>query len=68
MLTKTGIVLDQVEINRRIKEKILKDWELECYQSFRDNILDKEHPYPCYFAVEAEKKRFVTIYFCTVDN
>ncbi|MED0662175.1 YqcI/YcgG family protein [Geobacillus thermodenitrificans] len=71
MLTKTGIVLDQVEINRRIKEKTLKDWELECYQSFRDNILDKEHPYPCYFAVEAEKKglsRYIFVQSTTEDE
>jgi len=33
-----------------------EDWRSKSYDKFQENILDESSPFPCYFAVEAEKK------------
>ena len=34
----------------------LADWKATRYETFRETMTDKDAPYPCYFAVEAEEQ------------
>jgi hypothetical protein len=34
----------------------LADWKVTRYETFRETMTDEDAPYPCYFAVEAEKE------------
>ncbi|MFP7225285.1 YqcI/YcgG family protein [Priestia filamentosa] len=51
---------DEIEVN----SGLLDLWKIKNYQEFRENILDKNCPFPCYFAVDAEKKGHSRYIFC----
>lgn len=54
--TKSLNLLDQKQVLDLIQPQGTADWKCNSFTSFRDQILDENSPFPCYFAVEAEKK------------
>jgi len=50
------VLFTKDEIQNDIKNNLLSQWKIKSYNDFRENILDDNRPFPCYFAVEAEKR------------
>ncbi|CAI6326322.1 YqcI/YcgG family protein [Bacillus subtilis] len=55
---KYGHLYDQQRIEDEIRNGQLAEWKASCYRNFHENIMDELSPFPCYFAVEAEKRGF----------
>ena len=48
-----GLLFDQTELTDAIETGELFGWKKQRYLTFRETM--RETPYPCYFAVEAER-------------
>jgi FPC/CPF motif-containing protein YcgG len=51
-------LLSKDDIERLIKNSEFVDWKETRYRSFQETMTDSEKPYPCFFAVEAQKKGY----------
>ncbi|WP_342399669.1 hypothetical protein NST20_13720 [Weizmannia sp. FSL W8-0676] len=58
-MIKISSLLDQEKIKEGMEKGILKEWMITTYSDFRNSLLDDSAPYPCYFAVEAEKNGLI---------
>jgi uncharacterized protein len=61
-------ILDKQQIQALIDQNLLMGWEKKSYLDFRRVMLDNSAPYPCYFAVEAEKKGWARYLFADSAN
>lgn len=62
-MIKISSLLDQEKIKEGMEKGILKEWMITTYSDFRNSLLDDSAPYPCYFAVEAEKNGLIRYIF-----
>ncbi|WP_420897774.1 YqcI/YcgG family protein [Halalkalibacterium halodurans] len=63
VLLKVGCLLDQEKLADCIGNGELEEWMVRTYYDFRRSLLDVTEPYPCYFAVEAEKNGLIRYIF-----
>lgn len=49
-------LLEKSEVERRLESGDLADWQAARYRAFRETMTDESAPFPCYFAVEAQRE------------
>ncbi|WP_408959589.1 YqcI/YcgG family protein [Natrinema sp. 74] len=49
-------LLERDRLEERLAAGELADWKATRYRTFRETMTDEAAPYPCYFAVEAQRK------------
>lgn len=49
-------LFDRDRLKRRLDASDLADWKEIRYRTFRETVTDESSPYPCYFAVEAQRE------------
>lgn len=56
-------LLDRKRLERLLGRDELADWKARRYRTFRETMTDESAPYPCYFAVEAQREGFFRYVF-----
>lgn len=56
-------LFDRGQLERRLDRGDLAAWKAARYRTFRDTMTDEASPYPCYFAVEAQRKGYFRYVF-----
>ena len=51
-------LLDRERLERRLASGDLPEWQATRYRTFRETMTDEAAPYPCYFAVEAQREGY----------
>jgi FPC/CPF motif-containing protein YcgG len=56
-------LLDRERVERRLERGELSPWKATRYRAFRETMTDESSPYPCYFAVEAQREGYFRYVF-----
>lgn len=56
-------LFDKASLERRIERGDLESWKATRYRTFREAMTDKEAPFLCYFAVEAQREGYFRYVF-----
>jgi FPC/CPF motif-containing protein YcgG len=56
-------LLDREGVERRLERGELSPWQATRYRAFRETMTDESSPYPCYFAVEAQRDGYFRYVF-----
>ena len=56
-------LLDRERLERRLEAGDLAAWKATRYRTFRETMTDETAPYPCYFAVEAQREGYFRYVF-----
>lgn len=56
-------LFDRTTLERRIERGALDPWKATRYRTFRETMADEEAPFPCYFAVEAQREGYFRYVF-----
>lgn len=55
--------LDRARVEDRLEREALADWKATRYRTFRETMTDEASPYPCFFAVEAQREGYFRYVF-----
>lgn len=56
-------LFDKAQLERRLDRDDLAGWKATRYRTFRETMTDESSPYPCHFAVEAQREGFFRYIF-----